>query len=129
MDKREERRRVIIGGRERAMMEVVAEALRKEGAEVEIVGSHRELLKRCRKGHYELIITRFISPLIDSPEEVRRLRGPHLNTRLFVLSHTHNASITVMLLERGVSQFLSLPVHTPRIVRKATYELQKYRTL
>lgn len=129
MKKSEERKRVILGGREQAMLEVIADALREVGAEVEVVGSHRELLRRCRRREYRLIVTRFVAPLLDSPGEVRRLRGEGLRTRLFVLSHTHKSTISVMLLERGVNQFLSLPVHTQRLVRKVTSELNKYNTL
>lgn len=129
MERREQQSRIIIGGSEEAPIRVIAESLRGEGFVVDTARSHKELLKRCRHREYALIITRFVAPLIDSPKEVARLRSRNRRTRLFVLSHTHNGSLVVTLLERGVNQFLTLPIHTPRLTRKVAQELHKYRTI
>jgi PleD family two-component response regulator len=129
MEKREQPSRIIIGCGEAAPLRVIAEALRNEGLEVETARSHKELLRKCQHREYALIITRFVAPLIDSPKAVARLRGRERRARLFVLSHTHNDTLVVTLLERGVNQFLSLPIYTPRLTRKVTQELHKFRTI
>lgn len=121
--------RVILAGREVAPLRVMAHAIENIGAEVEITHSHKALVRRCSRRHYSLVITRFVTPLINSPKEVQRLRGPQRATRLFVLSHTHNSNIVITLLDRGVNQFLSLPVHSPRLARKVKDELYKFHTL
>lgn len=129
MRSREQQSRIIVGGSEMAPMRVIADALRREGFEVDTAHSHKELLRRCQRREYALIITRFVAPLVGSPKEVTRLRGSDRQTRLFVLSHTHNGGLAVTLLERGVNQFLTLPVYTPRLTRKVVQELHKFRTI
>lgn len=109
---------ILIAAPERALLEVLAGCLSRLGLEVVTAHSHRELRWRCRRGDYGLIISRFVTPLVASPGEVARLRGRGRHTPLFILSHTRDERVVVTLLERGVSQFLSLPVSSERLVRK-----------
>lgn len=120
---------VIIAASEEPLLELLSHTLHSYGIGADVARSHRELLERCRHHRYQLIISRFLHPLISSPEEARRLRGEGGATHLFLLSHTRDEKIVVTLLERGANQFLSLPVSLSRLARKVRLELEKYRPL
>lgn len=122
-------RKIIIAAPEEPLLRVLAQRLSLLGVEVATVRSHGELRRRCRNHHYELIISRFISPLLSSHDEVSRLKGRGPGTHIFVLSHTRDERVVVSLLERGVNQFLSLPVSSSRLARKVHTRLAKYQTL
>lgn len=116
---------VIIAAREEPIIRVLERALKGVGVDVERAHSHRQLLRKCNTRHYRLIISRFVAPLVQSRGEVARLRGCGPATHLFVLSHTRDERVVVTLLERGVSQFLSLPVSLSRLMCKIEQELHK----
>lgn len=123
------RKTIIIAAREIPLLKVLSQCLAELGAEVATARTYRELKTMCRKGHYDLVISRFVAPLISSHSEVLRLRGRGRSTHIFILSHTRDERVVVMLLERGVNQFLSLPISTPRLLRKVRAELTKYYSL
>ena len=118
--------RIIIGCNEPALLNILSLALSQQGVEIDIARSHRELVRRCHSESYALIITRFVKPLLrDDSLALGGARGASLPP-IFVLSHTHNQRIVVHLLERGVSQFLSLPISLARLSSKVAQQLHSY---
>lgn len=117
------RNRIIIGCNEAPLLRILSLALSQQGLEIDVAGSHRELIRRCRKESYALIITRFVRPLLrDDAPLLSGACGAKLPP-IFVLSHTRDQRIVVHLLERGVSQFLSLPISLARLSSKVAQQL------
>lgn len=110
--------RMLIAAREEPLRRVLSHLFADSGAIIDHAASHGELLSKCRKHPYRLIITRFVAPLVESADEIGRIRNRNPKPVLFVLSHTRRERIVVILLERGVSQFLNLPVSSERLLGK-----------
>lgn len=127
MKPRDHHNQIIIAASEEPLLRVLRHTLLSVGLGADVARSHRELVRMCSHNCYRLIISRFLSPLISSPESIARLRGQGLTTHLFLLSHTRDQRIVVMLLEHGVNQFLSLPVSGARLVGKVLREVENRR--
>lgn len=114
--------RILIAASEEPLRQVLTHLLDESNLIIDQASSHKELLRLSRKHHYRLIITRFVAPLVERADEVARIRSSEPKPAIFVLSHTRRERIVVLLLERGVSQFMNLPVSHSRLrtkVRKA----------
>lgn len=118
--------RIVIGAHSNTLPTLLAHALASQGVEVEVAHTHKALLRMCRIHRYGLIITQFTKPLLEAENSVATLRHNSPTTPLFVLSHTRNHQLVMRLLERGVTQFLSLPVSLPRLCRKVEATLHPH---
>lgn len=118
--------RIIIACGEPSLGRILTHTLTSLGAEVECVPSHKQLLGRMSRGDYDLIVTRFVAPLLGSRHTVTLLRGPHSARRiLYVVADNLSAKESLALLERGVAQIFTLPISTTRLGRKISLELTK----
>lgn len=118
MEHEKERLRVVVACSEPSLRILLEGLFAASGAEVEGVGSHKALLGRVLRGDYDLVVTRFAEPLLDSPQGVATLRGRGLKTRLFLIADHLSAEASVALLERGVSQLFTLPISVTRLRAK-----------
>lgn len=129
MKSRESHKSVIVAVAREPLWRVLRHSLLAVGVEAEWARSHGELLRCCSRHRYRLIISSFVAPLVARGGEVERLRGRGRTTHLFILAHTRDERVVVTLLERGVNQFLTLPVSLGRLCRKVKCELEKYQPL
>ncbi|MBO7300560.1 MAG: hypothetical protein J6U53_04030 [Tidjanibacter sp.] len=123
--------RLLLACGEAPLGRILSHTLSSLGAEVECVHSHKALVGRILRGEYDIIITRFTEPLLESRRVVALLRGSyalHPTRRvLYVIADSLTAEESVALLERGVSQLFATPISTTRLGQKVSYELTKHR--
>lgn len=96
---------------------------------IEVVSTAEQLEERVRQGHYDLVVTRFVSLLVGSRSLPHRLRGEGVSVSFFALlpplDDEVGGQLCVRLLEGGVAQVLSLPLSTARLHRKAEEWLKR----
>ena len=123
--------RLILACGEAPLGRILSHTLSSLGAEVECVHTHKALVGRILSADYDIIITRFAEPLLESRRAVALLRGCHTprpNRRtLYVIADRLTAEESVALLERGVSQLFATPFSTTRLGQKVLGELIKCR--
>ena len=89
--------------------------------------SHKQLLGRTLRGEYDLVVTRFVAPLLESRRTVTLLRGSRTAHRtIYVIAERLTAEESLALLERGVAQLLTLPISTTRLGHKVSLLLAKH---
>ena len=119
--------RIIIACGEPPLGRILSYTLTSLGAEVECVPSHKLLLGRMLRSEYDIVVTRFAAPLLASRHAVALLRGSAVPRRtIYVIAERLTAEESVALLERGVTQLLTLPISTTRLGRKVATELAKH---
>lgn len=110
--------RILFACPEAPMAHILTHSLRTLGAEVEMITSHKALLRRIGQRHYDLLLTRHAEPLLASRAWVEQLRKTGHVGRLWLIADHLSAEQSVALIERGVEQLFTLPVSTQRIIRR-----------
>ena len=119
--------RAIVACKEAPLGRIILHTLTSLGAEAVWVPSHNHLTRRLLHDDYDIILTRFVAPLLESRHIVRLLCGRHIGTprTLYVLADNLTPQESIALLERGVTQLLSLPISITRLERKLALEVNK----
>ncbi len=116
---------VIVASAEAPLRRILSHTFEALGAQVEQVASHKALTTHLLHKNYDLIVTRFIDPLLDNKGWMVVARKGIKRGKLWVIADHLTAEEAVALLERGVSQILSLPISTTRLKHKIESELNK----
>ena len=117
--------KIIIASSEAPLRRILSHSFQSLGAEVEEVYSHKRLIGRLQHHHYDIILSRFVEPLLDNQQWRVTMRAKGRATQLWVVADRLSAEESVALIERGVNQLFSLPISTTRLKHKIEHHLAK----
>ncbi len=106
---------------------VIAYLLGGMGAEVRLLHSGEALKRLEAPENCPLILSSFLTPLLDGCDFARRIRGPHAYPKIWLLSWLHSEQTVLSLLEGGADQYFSLPVNLNRLKIKIAECLSAWR--
>ena len=111
-------RRFIIHSEDDLFRALLRAVLAPGGIEVIEASSRHELKKRCLSERFDRVITDDVRMFMNGSNITEQIRINNERAHIFILSTDISEHSVLSLLEEGVTEFLSLPIHFERLQKK-----------
>ncbi|MET0339764.1 MAG: sigma-54 dependent transcriptional regulator [Polyangiales bacterium] len=118
---------VLIVDDEKNILLTLSRALRVEGYEVDVAGSGKLALERCRTKSYDAILLDVQLPDLDGLEVLRRIREEREDVPVLVMSGHGTIDTAVAATRSGAHDFLEKPIGSERLLVSLAHALDRGR--